>query len=99
MKKKVVMKDIAEAMGGSIVTVSKALAGKEGVSERVRGEIIRKAEELGYVIGEKKKGEPYERWKMREISSRKESVKATAPPPEREKKRKKNQESSSIPLA
>ncbi|MBO6298202.1 MAG: LacI family DNA-binding transcriptional regulator [Lachnospiraceae bacterium] len=57
MKKKVVMKDIAEAMGVSIVTVSKALAGKEGVSERVRGEIIRKAEELGYVIGEKKKGE------------------------------------------
>ena len=46
MKKKVVMKDIAEAMGVSIVTVSKALAGKEGVSERVRGEIIQKAQEL-----------------------------------------------------
>ena len=57
MKKKVVMKDIAEAMGVSIVTVSKALAGKEGVSERVRGKIIQKAQELGYVIGEKKRGE------------------------------------------
>jgi len=42
------MKDIAEALGISIVSVSKALSGKDGVSEKRKNEIIRKAEELGY---------------------------------------------------
>ncbi len=55
MKKKVAMKDIAEAMNVSIVTVSKALGGREGVGEKLRGEIIKKAQELGYVISDRKK--------------------------------------------
>ncbi len=54
MKKKVAMKDIAETMHVSIVSVSKALSGKDGVSEKLRSEIIRKAQELGYEAAEKK---------------------------------------------
>ena len=42
------MRDIGEAVGVSAVTVSKALAGKPGMSERIREQIRRKAEELGY---------------------------------------------------
>lgn len=48
VKKQVTMKDVAIAMDVSIVTVSKALAGKEGVSEALRERIIDKAGELGY---------------------------------------------------
>lgn len=44
------MKDVAAAMDVSIVTVSKALAGKDGVSEALREKIIEKAGELGYVV-------------------------------------------------
>lgn len=42
------MKDVAEAMGISIVSVSKALAGKKGVSEEMRERILEKANQLGY---------------------------------------------------
>ncbi|SEF50517.1 transcriptional regulator, LacI family [Eubacterium ruminantium] len=48
-KKKITMKDIAMEMDVSIVTVSKALAGKDGVSEKLRQEILDKAKELGYI--------------------------------------------------
>lgn len=48
-KKKITMKDIAQEMDVSIVTVSKALAGKDGVSEKLRAEILDKARELGYI--------------------------------------------------
>lgn len=48
MKKKVGLKDIAEQVGTSIVTVSNALSGKEGVSESLRDEIVRMADRLGY---------------------------------------------------
>lgn len=44
------LKDIAEALGISVVTVSNALSGKKGVSDAVRQEILEKAEELGYNI-------------------------------------------------
>lgn len=47
--KAVTMKDISTAMGVSVVTVSKALAGKSGVSEEMREKIIMKARELGYL--------------------------------------------------
>lgn len=52
--KKVTMKDIAQALDVSIVTVSKALADKEGVGDELREEIKEKARELGYVF---KKGQ------------------------------------------
>ena len=42
------LKDIAEALNVSTVTVSNALAGRKGVSEEVRSQVIEKAKELGY---------------------------------------------------
>ena len=48
MAKGVRMADIAEKLGISIVSVSKALAGKDGVSEEMRAKILSTAEELGY---------------------------------------------------
>lgn len=48
MAKRVKMADIAQRMGVSTVTVSKALAGKDGVSEAVREKILAAAEEMGY---------------------------------------------------
>lgn len=49
MGKQVRMADIAEKLGISIVSVSKALRGKDGVGEKRRAEILRTADELGYV--------------------------------------------------
>jgi LacI family transcriptional regulator len=43
------MSDIANELGISTVTVSKALTGREGVGEDLRKAIIQKASELGYV--------------------------------------------------
>lgn len=48
MAKSVTMRDIAQEMGVSTVTVSKALTGKEGVSDKVREEIRQKAFAMGY---------------------------------------------------
>lgn len=44
------MKDIAAAVGVSVVTVSNALAGRKGVSEDVRLRVEKAARELGYDI-------------------------------------------------
>ena len=46
--KKPTMRDIARAVGTSAVTVSKALAGKPGMSDRLRAKILKKAGEMGY---------------------------------------------------
>ena len=46
---KVTMRDLGKRLGVSAVTVSKALAGKSGVSEEMRQRIIDLANELGYV--------------------------------------------------
>lgn len=48
MDREVTMRDVAEALGISTVSVSKALAGKKGVSEETRQRIEKKAEEMGY---------------------------------------------------
>lgn len=48
MSKKVKQADIAKKLNVSIVTVSKALAGKEGVGKELRRKIIELAEEMGY---------------------------------------------------
>lgn len=50
MKKAVTLVDIAERCGTSNVTVSKALAGKEGVSAELREKIKKVAAELGYTV-------------------------------------------------
>ena len=46
--KKPTMRDIARAVGTSAVTVSKAMAGKTGMSSELRMKILRKASEMGY---------------------------------------------------
>ena len=48
LAKSVRMSDIAEKLQVSTVTVSKALAGKDGVSEELRIKIQQLAEEMGY---------------------------------------------------
>lgn len=48
MNKTVTMKNIADALGVSTVTVSKALSDKEGVGEQLRRTIKQKAGEMGY---------------------------------------------------
>ena len=57
MGNKIRMKDIAQQAGVSTVTVSKALAGMHGVSERKRREIMTIAEEMGYIPPEKGQAE------------------------------------------
>ena len=47
-KANVGMREIGRQLGVSAVTVSKALAGKSGVSDAVRARIAEKAKELGY---------------------------------------------------
>ncbi len=49
MDKKVRMADIAEKLGISVVSVSKALSDKEGVSDHMREKIKTVAREMGYV--------------------------------------------------
>ena len=46
--KKPTMREIARVVGTSAVTVSKALAGKPGMSDRLRAKILKKAAEMGY---------------------------------------------------
>ena len=48
MAKAVKLADIAERLGVSTVTVSKALSGQKGVSEELREKIKILAEEMGY---------------------------------------------------
>ena len=49
MSKAVKLADIAEKLGVSTVTVSKALSGQKGVSEEMREKIRQLADEMGYV--------------------------------------------------
>ena len=48
MRNLVTMKDIADELDITVMSVSKALSGKDGVSEDLRARILAKAEELGY---------------------------------------------------
>ncbi|MDF2836455.1 MAG: LacI family transcriptional regulator, partial [Paenibacillus sp.] len=48
MSKKVTMQQIADSLGVSKFVVSKALAGKEGVSDTTRERVIGAATRLGY---------------------------------------------------
>ena len=48
MRNLVTMKDIADELDITVMSVSKALSGKDGVSEDLRAKILAKAEELGY---------------------------------------------------
>lgn len=55
MAKTVRLADIAQKVGVSTVTVSKALAGQKGVSEEMREKIKQLADEMGYVQSSKSK--------------------------------------------
>ena len=48
MKNGVKMLDIANKLGVSVVTVSNALAGRDGVSDQMRAKICKTADEMGY---------------------------------------------------
>lgn len=56
MSKSVRMADIAQKLGISIVSVSKGLSGKEGVSDEMRAKILATARELGYEVPTKAEG-------------------------------------------
>ena len=47
-EKRPTMRDIARELGTSAVTVSKAMAGKTGMSDDLRSKILQKATEMGY---------------------------------------------------
>lgn len=49
MEKKIRMADLAEQLGISVVSVSKALSGKEGVSDEVREKVLQLAKQMEYV--------------------------------------------------
>lgn len=59
MDKKVRMADIAQQLGISVVSVSKALSGKEGVSDETRAKVLELAKQMDYVpLRSKDKSEP-----------------------------------------
>lgn len=59
MSKDVTMRDIAKRLNMSAVSVSKALSGREGVSDSVRQLILKTAEEMGYVyVSKEEKNSP-----------------------------------------
>ena len=57
MAKNVKLADIANQVGVSVVTVSKALSGQKGVSDKLREKIIALADDLGYQHPSKGKNE------------------------------------------
>lgn len=60
MAKNVTMSEIAKDLGISTVSVSKAITGKDGVSDKVREMILKRADELGYVYNKSDKdGRPH----------------------------------------
>ena len=59
MDKKIRMADIAQQLGISVVSVSKALSGKEGVSEDTRARVLELARQMDYVpLRSREKAEP-----------------------------------------
>lgn len=56
--KKVTTREIGKKVGVSAVTVSRALAGKPGMSDAVRERILRAAEEMGYEWPDRETGTP-----------------------------------------
>ena len=69
MKSIPTMKDIADELDITVMSVSKALSGKEGVSDELRARIVAKAEEIGY-----KKSAP-----VKETSSKKHRNSCSSP--------------------
>ncbi|UKS24851.1 LacI family transcriptional regulator [Paenibacillus sp. HWE-109] len=54
MRKRVTLHDLADQLGLTIQTVSKALRGLPGMSEQTRSEVFRLARELGYMTKDQK---------------------------------------------
>lgn len=55
MQKRITMQTVADKLGVSKVTVSKALTGKDDISETMREKIIQVADDLGYLYNSKGK--------------------------------------------
>jgi len=49
LKSKVTLKEVAEALGVSAMTVSRAINGRTNVDEKTRQSVLKKVEEMGYV--------------------------------------------------
>lgn len=60
-RKRVTLHHLAEKLGLSIQTVSKALTGKAGMSEETRSEVVQLAKTLGYLTKDQKNALAYER--------------------------------------
>ncbi len=60
-RKKVTLHDLADKLGLSVQTVSKALSGKPGMSEQTRSDVFRHARELGYLTKAQTNAFAYER--------------------------------------
>ncbi|MEK8128321.1 LacI family DNA-binding transcriptional regulator [Paenibacillus filicis] len=60
-KKKVTLQHIADQLGLTIQTVSKALKGKSGMSEETRSEIVKTAQQLGYLTHDQQRTLVYDR--------------------------------------
>ncbi|MFV0441315.1 MAG: LacI family DNA-binding transcriptional regulator [Lachnospirales bacterium] len=53
VRKDINLQKIASELGVSVVTVSNALNGRKGVSVKLRKDIMKKAEEIGYILPER----------------------------------------------
>lgn len=57
-KRGVTIRELAEAAGVSIGTVSRALKGQPGLSEQTRGQVLEVAQQMGYDVGKLRTGKP-----------------------------------------
>ncbi|KQY81616.1 LacI family DNA-binding transcriptional regulator [Pelomonas sp. Root1444] len=57
-KRGVTIRELAQAAGVSIGTVSRALKGQPGLSEQTRGQVLEIAQQLGYDVGKLRTGKP-----------------------------------------
>lgn len=57
-KRGVTIRELAQAAGVSIGTVSRALKGQPGLSEQTRGQVLEVAQQLGYDVGKLRTGKP-----------------------------------------
>eukprot|EP01031_Cornospumella_fuschlensis_P019440 gene19440-23824_t len=56
--KGVTIRELAEAAGVSIGTVSRALKGQPGLSEQTRAQVLSVAQQMGYDVGKLRTGKP-----------------------------------------
>ena len=70
---KITMQDIADALGVSRITVWKALNNRPGISDKLRQQVLDKAEETGYLQAERVSSRPKTQHTFSVVVSRPES--------------------------